>query len=333
MLRLFLPLLVALSMIISSETIEKETFHTDTVNAVLGDVSFTERFGSTPDDLTPEKTRIKTHLGYVVDILKKADTSSLTNSQKENRTTLIGLLEDYKKAGIFPENHHFENRRPVFIDEAGNLCAVGYLIAQTEGLEAAKKINREHKFDYIKDIDPKLIDGWLAENGITKKEAAMIQPAYRSKMTVNENNIETEYAIGSSLLAGTQLGALSYSLLLDNSPNKIKRISVFNTALGLTSIALGIANLDNSRTEKLGDLNPEICNLSCSFKIIYTNKTRTHLSIANIVVGGLSATFNGFRFFRATKQQNSSNLTLNATHVYDPNSNTVAPGISMSLKF
>lgn len=337
MLRFLLPALSAI-LLISMPTLQKsDSFHDNTVNAVLGDISYTTTFGVEPDDTTSEEVRIKTHLEYVIDLLKEEDTSNLSASQIENRWKMIALLEDYKEAGVFPKNHHFETRKPVFIDEDGNLCAVGYLIAQTEGLETAEEINRNHKFDYIKDIEPNLIDGWLAANGITKNEAAMIQPMYGEVYTetVEQNEVELEYTIASSLLAGMQLGTTAYSLMSDDSPTTIQKISAFNSVLAMGSVTLGLINLDNTSTDiRYPDSDPQICGICYSrYETTYKNPTRTKFSIANIVVGGLSAAFNGYRFFRANDQKDPTKFNVSTTQLYEPTTQTINPGLSFSMKF
>jgi hypothetical protein len=335
MLRFLVPIITALLLVFSSVNTEsgKHKFYANTVNAVIGDKSFEIEFGLSPDAKTSEETRIKTHLNYVIGLLESADSNHLNQEQIENRSHIIGLLKGYVEAGQFPKNHYFENRRPVFIDRDGNLCAVGYLIAKTEGLETAQKINDEHKFDYIKDIDGELINDWLIENGLTKKEAAMIQPAYRPiKQEINRNNIETGYAIGSSLLAGAQLGALTYGLLTDNSPSDVQKVSAFNAALGAASLTLGLFNIDNSYSET-STVCPETSFCIGGTKTTYTNQSRTNLSIANIIIGGASATFNGIRFFRAQQQKEPSGFNVSATQVYDPSSGQSAPALSLSYSF
>lgn len=337
MLRFLLPVFTTLLLFTISTPKESPSLYYDTVNAVIGDVSYTATFGEEPDESAPEKIRIQTHLEHVIDLLRASDTNHLNAEQKQNRRHLIKLLKDYKEAGEFPKNRHFQTRRPVFMDENGNLCAVGYLIAQTEGIEVAKAINRDHKFNYIKDIDPKLIDGWLAKNGITKTEAAMIQPAYGGVYTetIEQNEVELEYAIGSSLLAGMQLGTTTYSLIADNSPSAIRKVSAFNTLLGMGSLTLGLVNLDNTYTEvsfPTGD--PQFCTICYDrYEYTYKNPARTNFSIANIVVGGLSAAFNGYSFFKAGKQEEPSRFNVTAAQLYDPSTQTTTPGLSLSMKF
>lgn len=336
MLRLLLPALSAILLILMPTLQKSPSFHDDTVNAVLGDISYTTAYGVEPNVRTSEEVRIKTHLEYVIDLLKEEDTSGLSASQIENRRKMIALLEDYKEAGVFPKNRYFETRRPVFIDEDGNLCAVGYLIAQTKGIEVAKEINSDHKYDLINDIDPKLINEWLAENGLTKNEAAMIQPMYGEVYTetIEQNEVELEYAVASSVLAGMQLGTTTYSMLSDDSPSTIKKISAFNTLLGMGSITLGLINLDNTSTDiRYPTTDPQVCGICYSrYEYTYKNPARTNFSIANIVVGGLSAAFNGYRFFQAKKRENPSKINFSATQLYDPSTQATAPGLSFSVK-
>lgn len=160
----------------------------------------------------------------------------------------------------------------------------------------------------------------------------MIQPTYQYEQTINENNIEPEYIIGSSLLAGVQIGALTYSLLADESRANTKQISAVNTVLGLSNVALGLINLNNSYAEWTGydSSTPCIC---YSVTTTYTNEARTNFSLANIVVGGASAIFNGYRFFRAGKKEVESGLHISAANLYNPASENFNPGLSVSLKF
>lgn len=341
MFRLLIPLTSAILLLSSSSVIinnPEAEFFENTVNAVLGDKSFEMKFGHSPDAKTSEKDRIQTHLYYVIDLLESEKTDHLNKKQVQNRNEIIQLLKDYTEAGHFPKNHYFENRRPVFIDRDGNLCAVGYLIAKTEGLKTAQKINNKHKFDYINDIDGALIDKWLTENGLSKKEAAMIQPMYgsgTSKKTITNNNIELEYAIGSSLLAGAQISTTVYSKLSSTSIQNTRRISAINTAMGLTSLTLGIINVDNSYTEvRVVEDVPIICMICYDrYETTYKNPARTKFSIANIVIGAASATFNGIRFFRAQQREESSGFNVSATQVFDPSSGQAAPALSFSYSF
>lgn len=338
MLSLLLPVASALLIFAGSLTSHKQEpeLYINSVNTILGDISYEKEFGFEPHALASEETRIKTHLQYVINILEHTAIKHLNADQVRNRKNIISLLKGYTEAGQFPKNHHYKNRRPVFIDRDGNLCAVGYLIARTEGLEAAKQINQHHKFDYIQDIDPKLIDGWLAENGITKTEAAMIQPAYDfndpepKRETFIRNNIETEYAIGSSILAGAQIGISAYMLFNGNNIGN-KNAHLFNAALGATSFTLGLINLDNSesQTQRICGTIPPCWDQ----EIVIKNQSRTNLSVSNIILGGAFAAFNTYQFFKTSNREEPSDFKVTATQLYDPSSGQTTPALSLSMKF
>ncbi|MEW6469704.1 MAG: hypothetical protein AB1458_12305 [Bacteroidota bacterium] len=148
------------------------------VNALLGDIGFVKKFGRLPDELSDRTLRIQTHLQYVEGLLRSASTAHLSAAQKENRNNMLGLLHDYWTAGDFPLNYDYATRRPCFIDKDGNICAVGYLVQQTAGQEAADKINSLYKYSYITEMQLPELEGWIAASGLSETECAMIQPAY-----------------------------------------------------------------------------------------------------------------------------------------------------------
>lgn len=149
------------------------------INGILGDLSYTQKFGHAPDENSDELVRIKTHLEFVEKILRMKDVSSLPAVLQKNRMHMIDLLHDYWTAGIFPRNFDFpEMRIPCFIDRENRICAVGYLIEQTAGREIAEQINSEFQYSNLMDMNNATVDSWIASSGLTKKECAIIQPGY-----------------------------------------------------------------------------------------------------------------------------------------------------------
>lgn len=143
-----------------------------TVNAVIGDISWTA-------DRPPanEAERITTHLRYVADLLA-SDAPPLAPEIAARRVSLIGVLRGYAERGVFPRLDAPGPRAPRFVDRAGTLCAVGYLIASTEGEAVARELGARYEYAYLDDIvDPRL-DAWARDHGFTRRELAMIQPEY-----------------------------------------------------------------------------------------------------------------------------------------------------------
>ncbi len=155
-----------------------ETFHTNSVNAVLGDVSFVKKFGTQPTSRTNERLRLQTHLEYVETMLRAKDVSHLPKALQVRRAMLLEKLREYRLAGCFPTNIAYKERRPCFIDAAGTICAVGYLIEQTAGRTLAERINATHQYDFLADIHIPELAAWVSASGLTARECAMIQPSY-----------------------------------------------------------------------------------------------------------------------------------------------------------
>jgi len=151
----------------------------DAVNAVLGDESYVKTFGALPDETASEQVRIESHLAYVEDLLRTQGVDGLTSQAREQRLILLDHLRVYREMGVFPQRQDaFPKRRPCFIDDAGNICAVGYLIEQTAGRELAERMNEKYQYAYLWDMQDDDLGEWVNSSGFSLKELAMIQPAY-----------------------------------------------------------------------------------------------------------------------------------------------------------
>ena len=147
-------------------------------NHHLGDDSFVAAFGRAPTVADGEKLRMHVHLRYVHDLL--AARSATSPGLSARRTELLGYLADYLAAGITPVNDYVPYRNPVFIDRAGRICAVGYLIERSVGRSVAEGIAATHRLDYLEDIAATMpeVSRWIATSGFTLDELASIQPGY-----------------------------------------------------------------------------------------------------------------------------------------------------------
>ncbi len=149
-----------------------------TVNAVLRDQSYYQRYGTFPDAQTSEQLRIQTHLLYVEKLLKSHVPKSIPAKLYPRRQQMLKLLKQYIHNDIFPSQQAYRGRRPHFIDEQGRLCAVGYLIEQTAGLPLAQKINKHYSYAYLPEMHLPELTTWVKTSGLTLQELAMIQPTY-----------------------------------------------------------------------------------------------------------------------------------------------------------
>lgn len=151
----------------------------NSINAVIGDVSYIARYGTVPDHADPD-VRVGTHLEYVHSLLLSRDVSSLPGALRHARRRNLDHLADYIAAGVFPRNHHFSDQnRPCFIDHDGRICAVGYLVEMTAGRALAEQINGRFKSEFLWRMSLPELDDWIARSGFTLLELAMIQPGYQ----------------------------------------------------------------------------------------------------------------------------------------------------------
>jgi hypothetical protein len=110
-------------------------------NHHLGDDSFLARFGRLPDGRDSEALRMRTHLEYVRSWL--AGRPATSPALAARRAELLGYLTDYIAKGTTPVNRVAPWRGPVFIDEFGQICAVGYLIARGTASRPSRSGSRQ----------------------------------------------------------------------------------------------------------------------------------------------------------------------------------------------
>ncbi len=147
-------------------------------NHRVGDDSFVVRFGRAPDAADPEPLRMRVHLEHVRDWL--AARPATRPELAGRRAELLGYLGEYIAKGETPVNTYVAHRSPVFIDERGNICAVGYLIERSVGRALPAQIAAAPRLDFLEDIAAAMpvVRAWVEASGFSLDELASIQPAY-----------------------------------------------------------------------------------------------------------------------------------------------------------
>lgn len=223
---------------------EVSTESKQSVNPIIGDKSFVEKFGYEPDATTNNHLRVQTHLAYAEKCLREKDMSHLSKEVQAKRIHLLDLLHDYWQAGVFPQNYDYPNeRKPCFIDKDNTICAVGYLIDQTAGREAAEYINSKYKYSEVMAMNDELVDNWVANSGLTKEECAMIQPAYA---TTRINYISPAMGFYSGILGGTNLSLDAINGMQIFQGNRRKVIPIIGLVTGTAQLALGMNGLSTA---------------------------------------------------------------------------------------
>lgn len=173
------PLVLALWVLFSAPAARASVPHHDTINAIAGDASWIAAHGAPPDARASEDDRIRTHLLWVEARLRAAPVTHLDPGPRASRARMLDALHAYALAGAFPRHEGpVSARTPRFVDHRGNLCAVGYLIALTEGLGATLALNAAHEHEYVMEMREPALDAWAARHGFTRRELASIQPSY-----------------------------------------------------------------------------------------------------------------------------------------------------------
>lgn len=126
-----------------------------------------------------EKKRIQNHLRYTEISLRNVNTSNLSDNLKIRRQKHLDVLHNYWVKGIFPKNTDFSDRRePYFVDKFGTYCAMAFLIAESGKKNIVKKVVKENNNIRIDDINGGPVLDFITKSGLSKKEAALIQPSY-----------------------------------------------------------------------------------------------------------------------------------------------------------
>jgi hypothetical protein len=299
-------------------------FPSNTVNPIIGDESFIAIFGIQPGQDTDDQLRIQTHLFYVENKLRARPADGLSEQQRENREKVLDLLQEYWKNGVFPANlDYLAERRPCFIDNNGNICAVGYLVEKTAGLAVAEQINEEHQYDYLLDMNSPVIEAWAKEHGLTLEECAMIQPSYQPLPPVGPDGtihqpIKSGYGISSGLVGGFNLAINTINI--SGKYGNIKTISYIGLVSGFSQIMLGIANVRKDKTTYPVMENPRTTSY----------KGQRNLSYLNIAVGTTTMVTSTINLL-LNKKLNSKNNSV-GLYSYPGLNNEMNIGLTMSTR-
>lgn len=289
------------------------------INAVIGDVSFHEKFGYQPENSSNEELRITTHLSYVENSLRNADNRFLSAAQQLKRGTVLNLLNEYTKLKQFPKNFDFPNQRiPCFIDKLGNICAVGYLIEKTVGRAVAEEINDQFKYEYVLAMNDKTLTQWATDHGLTLEECAMIQPTYDGSPIGNAKNNEgvtTGYRNATLLSSAFNISAGAINAVQLLKQREGKYMPIVGLASGVGQLILGVSNYPKSQT--VGGVK-------------MVNHDKVNHSLVNIGLGATTMILSGLNLMQnKTAKETSFRWALQGLPL---NNNEIALGVGMSLK-
>ncbi len=308
---------IALSLCIScnKSSLEKS----QQVNPIIGDISFEKKFGHKPNQTTDNNLRIKTHLEYVENLLRKKDVSNLSVELKKNRNRILDLLHNYWTNEKFPKNYDYtDQRKPCFIDKDETICAVGYLIQQTTNKKTVFDINKNHKYDELLEMNYKTVDNWIENSGLTKVECAMIQPTYGPSPIYTYNYIKPAYGISSSIIGGLNLSLNTINGIQIGKGKNNNVVPILGLITGVGQITLGSAMYSRE--------------FNTSFnRISYTNESQRNLSLINIGLGTSTIILSTWNLLTQKKQKNNS-TTWNI-YSYPTQNKNIGFALNLTRKF
>ncbi len=286
-----------------------------TVNPIIGDISFASKFGHQPDPTTDNDLRIKTHLEYVENLLRQKDVSKLTAALQNKRRQLLDLLHDYWTAGIFPGNYDdTDQRKPCFIDKNNKICAVGYLVERTTSRQVVNTINSKHKYDELLAMNDNLVDNWIATSGLSKRECAMIQPTYGTTPVYSSNYITPVYGISSSILVGLNISLNTVNGIQLAKGANSKTIPVIGLFTGAGQIAFGAVMFPKEPKGWGG-----------------TNESQKTLSMVNIGLGTTTLILSAWNLI--TNRKPKDKLTTWNIYSFPTQNNNTGLAFSLTRKF
>jgi len=291
------------------------------INAVIGDISFVDKFGIRPDNLIDEQTRIKTHLQYVEQLLRQKDISSLSSVLQKKRTTMLDLLHAYWTAGQFPSNYNYpDERKPCFIDRDGNICAVGYLVEQTASRQVAETINSLFQYNYIFDMDLSELSKWISNSGLTLEECAMIQPKYGNQTPTQPtaNHIDPVYGISSTVLSVLNVSLSTINATKIGKSLTSKTLPLLGLISGAGQITLGAIKFPRDNIDPWTGYN-------------YTNESQKALSLINIGIGTTTMIMSTYNLL--SNRQPKDKTTAWNVYSYSTAQNQLGLGFIITKKF
>ena len=207
---------------------------------------------SPPAVTAAEVDRVRLHLGNVESALRARGTGGLGADQRARRAVALDWLREYRERGLFPHNHtHSGQRVPVFVDEHGTHCAVGYLLKRSGETELINAVVAADNNVRVRELaDNARFRNWLEETGLTLEEAAWIQPRYGT-YPPGYHDRTPEEDLFPTLLVGIASGGLAiYSHASQPGPGYFQVTGVLNAVAGLLHAGMAV------RIGARRDLNP-----------------------------------------------------------------------------
>ena len=126
-----------------------------------------------------DDVRIREHLRRTEAALRATDHDHLAPTRRRRRETALDRLAAYRERGAFPTNRTQPRRTPLFVGDDGTRCAMAHLLAEDGREDLVADVMDADPTVAIEDLPPEHpVVEWVEANGLTREEAARIQPTY-----------------------------------------------------------------------------------------------------------------------------------------------------------
>ena len=310
--------LLAILAFIAAGCGQKSANTSDLINPIIGNASYEAAFGTHPTATTSDQIRIETHLSFVEELLRSRDVSHLSPEKAQNREQILDLLHEYIAAGQFPKNYDFPGeRRPCFIDKDNSICAVGYLVEKTAGMEFAEYINERFQYAYIEEMDVPQLAEWANNNGLTVEECATIQPTYGGPPYYYTPSITPSHGVATATLSGLNLSvSIVNATQFSKYPNS-RAVPITGMLTGAAQATLGAVKFRHTNKAYHADEG---------------NRAQQTLALINIGMGTSALVTSGFNLISNKKPRKEKTFSWNI-HGYPTSENDVAVTLNLTKTF
>ena len=186
-----------------------------------------------------EAQRIESHLRNVEVTLRARQVPGLTARQRDSRDTALNRLREYRERGLFPHNHTRPGERvPVFVDEHGTHCAVGYLLKRSGEIGLVSDVVAgDNNVRVMELAGNERFRRWLEETGLTLEEAAWIQPTYGQQRDLEPPAQDLSLTVAGGIATG---GLALFSFLTEAGPREFQAAGTLNAALSLFHLGIAV---------------------------------------------------------------------------------------------
>ena len=125
-----------------------------------------------------DDVRVREHLRRAESALRRAD-HDLSPEWRRRRERHLDRLAAYRERGEVPTNRTEPERVPLFVGDDGTPCVMAHLLGEDGRQDLVTAVMAEEPTVRIEDLpDDHPVVEWAEANGITREEAARIQPTY-----------------------------------------------------------------------------------------------------------------------------------------------------------